>query len=623
MATPPKGHADYLELGDWNVECAVCGRKYKASECVRQSAGVGPPWASSMWVCQRDYRMRQPQDFVRGIPDRMEAPFVQPWGPDTFQQAVYDPTAEDPEVEINLCQIGSASIIGMVAAGQVIPVLTFNLGTGGTASMILNVYGYVGAIAFQQTSDPCLPSAINITTPAGLSVIELDFSVQPTASTSATPISPAVEVSLLDLMGNVITSYTGDITIALGSNPGGATLEGTLTQAAVAGVATFDDLVVNAAGSGYTLIATTAAGVAETSDAFNVAIPLVQFSDIHTLGAGNTFPYATNLDLRGFTIAGYSFYNGVLWLNCGTAGAEEQNALVFNLATQPTPITTAAFGAFRRIASAIYQETTPPGYAFLLGAATSNTYRMDFGGTVSSALNSGIADARGLVGCQMEDSVAAIFSSDYSSGGTTPMVKLSNLNWGAGTCTTDTNFGTLSPTYRVQSISYNGGVIDSRVYCVLNASGTFSLAYVNSTTGAATLLASFANSVACSMLAGDFGGGADTLLYNMSGNAGEANVLQKRSQAGVLLGSVALTGYSTTTFNSLAIMSYDYANDHVWVQMAGSPYTITCVKASTMEIVAQGAVSPTTQNVLLQPIGHPSGGVVTVVGTKITRVYLG
>src|SRR3989475_6197928 len=47
--------------------------------------------------------------------------------------------------------------------------------------------------------------------------------------------------------------FSGTITVALGSNPGGATLSGTLLVAAVGGVASFGDLSLNRTAPGYTL----------------------------------------------------------------------------------------------------------------------------------------------------------------------------------------------------------------------------------------------------------------------------------------------------------------------------------------------------------------------------------
>src|SRR5205823_674304 len=78
-------------------------------------------------------------------------------------------------------------------------------------------------------------TAFNIT--AG-SATQLVFSVQPSTTTAGAAITPAVEVTAQDAGGNTATGFTGDITVAIGTNPSSGTLSGTLTHAAVAGVAT-------------------------------------------------------------------------------------------------------------------------------------------------------------------------------------------------------------------------------------------------------------------------------------------------------------------------------------------------------------------------------------------------
>ena len=57
-----------------------------------------------------------------------------------------------------------------------------------------------------------------------------------------------------------LASDSSSVTLSLGNNPGGGTLGGTLTVAAVNGLATFNNLSINAAGSGYTLVATDTTG---------------------------------------------------------------------------------------------------------------------------------------------------------------------------------------------------------------------------------------------------------------------------------------------------------------------------------------------------------------------------
>ncbi len=63
-------------------------------------------------------------------------------------------------------------------------------------------------------------------------------------------------VQAQDNSGNLVSSFNGTVTVALASNPGGATLGGTLTVTASGGVATFSGLTLNKAASGYTLVAT-------------------------------------------------------------------------------------------------------------------------------------------------------------------------------------------------------------------------------------------------------------------------------------------------------------------------------------------------------------------------------
>jgi len=98
----------------------------------------------------------------------------------------------------------------------------------------------------------------------------LAFTVQPTSATAGTAITPAVQVTARDALGNTVTSFTGSVTVALGNNAGGGTLSGTTTTAAVSGVATFASLSIAKAGTGYTLTAAANGLTTASSAAFNV-----------------------------------------------------------------------------------------------------------------------------------------------------------------------------------------------------------------------------------------------------------------------------------------------------------------------------------------------------------------
>src|SRR5207237_65351 len=86
-------------------------------------------------------------------------------------------------------------------------------------------------------------SAFNITPGAAAKLI---FTAQPTNTVSTLTIDnpTGVQVSVEDASGNVVTTDTSNVTVAIGANPGGGTLSGTATVAAVAGVAKFTTLSI-------------------------------------------------------------------------------------------------------------------------------------------------------------------------------------------------------------------------------------------------------------------------------------------------------------------------------------------------------------------------------------------
>src|SRR5207248_834309 len=99
---------------------------------------------------------------------------------------------------------------------------------------------------------------------------QLLFTVQPTGTTAGAVITPAVRVTARDAQGNTATGFNGSVTVALGANASGATLSGTPTAAAVGGVATFGDLSLDRAGSGYTLTAAATGVTTGSSAAFSI-----------------------------------------------------------------------------------------------------------------------------------------------------------------------------------------------------------------------------------------------------------------------------------------------------------------------------------------------------------------
>lgn len=101
----------------------------------------------------------------------------------------------------------------------------------------------------------------------------LAFAVQP-SSTGAGPSAP-IQIALLDPFGNTTTATGPAVTLALGSDPGGATLSGSLSEESFQGIATFEGLEISPPGTGYTLVASDPLGLLApaTSRPFDVLAP--------------------------------------------------------------------------------------------------------------------------------------------------------------------------------------------------------------------------------------------------------------------------------------------------------------------------------------------------------------
>jgi adhesin/invasin len=132
--------------------------------------------------------------------------------------------------------------------------------TSGTSPETVTVTGTVngGAIADDAT-------VVFTAAPA----TRLEFSQQPTTEAAGATITPAITVRAEDAAGNLDTNFTGPVTLAIASGPNDGTLSGTTTRAATGGIATFNNLSIQRAGS-YTLRATSGTLTQDTSVAFQI-----------------------------------------------------------------------------------------------------------------------------------------------------------------------------------------------------------------------------------------------------------------------------------------------------------------------------------------------------------------
>src|SRR5207253_655053 len=96
------------------------------------------------------------------------------------------------------------------------------------------------------------------------------FTTQPSNTVAGASIAPAVQLTVQDSFGNTVTSSNASITLAIGNNPRSGTLGGTVSTAAVNGVATFSTLSIGKTGTGYTLSAASSGLTGTSSTGFNV-----------------------------------------------------------------------------------------------------------------------------------------------------------------------------------------------------------------------------------------------------------------------------------------------------------------------------------------------------------------
>lgn len=113
-----------------------------------------------------------------------------------------------------------------------------------------------------------------------MSVTQLEFTVQPSDTPVDRRILPAVRVALKDESGAIVASATDSVTIAIEDNPGGGVLLGTLTRNAVAGVAVFSNLRINAPGVDYTLRASADVSDIGPCSALPVELPGLLFDHV-------------------------------------------------------------------------------------------------------------------------------------------------------------------------------------------------------------------------------------------------------------------------------------------------------------------------------------------------------
>jgi uncharacterized repeat protein (TIGR01451 family) len=229
-------------------------------------------------------------------------------------------SATESTTVISLLPLQIAPITATVAAGATQtftasggkPPYTFSILTSNSGGAI-NSSGLYKAGARSGVTDTVRVRDVNgATSDASVTVVaaaapKLVFKVQPSSTTAGNAISPAVEVSIQDQFGNIVTTANNAVGIAIGANPSGGTLSGTTSANAVNGVAIFSNLSINTAGNGYTLSATSSGLTSATSTAFNIGCPAITVSPA-TLPSGTMgIAYSQTLTASGGSSGSFSF----------------------------------------------------------------------------------------------------------------------------------------------------------------------------------------------------------------------------------------------------------------------------------------------------------------------------
>jgi protocatechuate 3,4-dioxygenase beta subunit len=184
-----------------------------------------------------------------------------------------------PAVEVGV--LDSAGKIVTTAQGSVTVSLghappTVMLGGSTTTNIVLGIATFAGlsvdavgqGLALDATYGNFHAESASFDATAGAPSV-LSFTGQPVSATSGASLGSVV-VALEDGQSNILTQATGQVTIAIGTHGGVGVLSGTVTQQAVAGVATFPDLSIDKAGMGYTLVATAPGFSGATSGPFAI-----------------------------------------------------------------------------------------------------------------------------------------------------------------------------------------------------------------------------------------------------------------------------------------------------------------------------------------------------------------
>jgi adhesin/invasin len=449
---------------------------------------------------------------------------------------------------------------------------------------------------------------------------KLAFTQQPTSATAGSSISPAITVTVQDSLGNTVTSSSASVTAAIGTNPGGGTLSGTATTNASSGVATFSNLSINKAGTGYTLTAASAGLTGATSSSFNINVAAVDAtqstvsaspSSVTADGSTTSTITVTAKDAFGNAVSGQSvsFSQGAgsstITTVSGTTNASGQATFTVKDTVAQSVTYTATIGATTVLQTASVTFTPGAATHLTVGAPASSTAGSAFSVTVTAydANNNVATGYSGIVHFTSTDAQAVLPSNYTFVPGTdagahtfTNAVTLKTAGSKSVTAT-DTVTGTITGSATV-TVSAAGA---SAAASTVSASPSSILAD-NSTTSTvtATLTDAYGNAISGKTMTLTAGSGASaiTTVSGTTNGSGQASWTVKDAS----VENVTYTAKDTTdnvTITQTAAVSF-----------TTGPVTAaqSTVSASPASVTADGATTSTVTVTLKDAQSHPVSG---------------
>jgi hypothetical protein len=237
-----------------------------------------------------------------------------------------------------------------------------------------------------------------------------------------------------------VTSYSSNVSVAIGTNPSDGNLTGTTTVPASSGLASFSTLKIDSAGTGYTLGATSGSLTAATSNAFNVAVgPPAQLDfgqqPTSTTGGATISPAVTVrlLDAGGNQTASSNNVTLAITSGSGTSGAHLSDGTSVTVAASggvanfsSLSIDSAGSGYTLRATSGALPAATSSSFTISVGAADHLIFLIQpsttsAGATISPAVEVAIVDAGGNTVTTANDAITL----DIAAGTGTPLAALS------------------------------------------------------------------------------------------------------------------------------------------------------------------------------------------------------